>query len=219
MAEFRLEKLDARVITNSRGGGSAQIERGGSDSELFRVAEYVAIAPGNSTAAAEIGRIRGVDRHRVTLALAKREGDRHAAGRVDSFAHIDADRGEWTQRQQVAARRLDRGGTVLSSRRQRKASADQLFVDALQTLEPDFADGRSLSGIHAETHVEDGERLVFIRHRRGGLFENVPPPPQRPPQTRPPRPPHRPHPPNSRLPRENPLPRLPNPAPHFHPSP
>src|SRR5882757_8174949 len=147
MAEFRLEELGARVVTNSRGGGSAQIERRGGNGELFRIAEYVAIAPGHSTAAAEIGRIRRVERHRVTLALAQRERDRHAAGRVGSFAHFDTDRREGSQRQQIAARRLDRSGAVLLSPTEREAAAGQFFVDALQTLEPDLADGRACAGI------------------------------------------------------------------------
>ena len=113
------------------GGGHRQRrtpERAGDEDLLGRLAEAVVAGNGRQRiavgdrlgigrevgphaerlpAAAEIGRVSGIDPERVAQALADLKGDRHASRGIDGAADLNADRGKHPEaRQQIVARPL-----------------------------------------------------------------------------------------------------------------
>ncbi len=172
--ELREGQLGARVIANAVGGTAVQIDDGGRQIETFSTAEQIGIGPGHRTTAAQVARIGGAQRHPMpVLALGHPEGHRNRAVgvRLRSQSHIH--RPEHTHCQQVAARLVQRLGTVLIAAVQLQARQHCRLTGALQTGDADGAKAHDGAGLYMKAHLELLRVGQFVGDRRVHLGEGI----------------------------------------------
>src|ERR1700742_3992704 len=101
MAELGQQVLGAEVVADAVGGVATQVDDRGRECERVRPACHVAIGPGDSGAAAQVGRIRTTEVYQVQRALPYPEGDGYFPRAVGLSPQLHAHRGKDTEAQQI----------------------------------------------------------------------------------------------------------------------
>ncbi len=165
--------LHAGVVARSGGVAAAEIDHRRRKAELFGVPKDIAVGPGHPAAAAQVARIRGVDRDRMAQAFPQFERNGNAARFVGLGADLHADLSEHIHSQKIAARGFDGRRLVGIAAVKQQSPAHQRRVHPLQSFDVDIADLDLEAGCHVKAQIEHRRIGCFVGNRRIDLREGV----------------------------------------------